>query len=94
MSDAIRRGIRTYLDSLIGSFTVLWLSSGIGADGTLPGVADLSVIGKLGLAAVISSVPMALSIVKNSLEDHGKIPAILKAPASDGVAPVPSGEEI
>lgn len=93
LPDSVRRAVRTYLDALLGTFLGLWAAAGIGAT-QLPGVADLAVIGKLALAAAIASVPALVSFVKNELEDRGAIPALLKAPSSDGADPVPDDGDV
>lgn len=89
MNDPLRRAIRTFLQSWSGTFLGLWALSGIGADGDLAGLADIPTIGRIGLAAAIGSVPALVALVQNLLEDHTTMPAILKAPPSPGVNPIP-----
>ena len=89
MSDAVRRAIRTYIDAWAGTFLGLWAMSGLGGDDYMAGVSDLAVIGKITFAAAIAAIPALVSFIKNALEDNGAIPALLKAPASDGENPTP-----
>src|SRR5213592_808542 len=82
MSDALRRAIRTYLQSAIGIFLGLWAVSGVSAD-NFQGVSDLTVLGKLAMGACIVAVPALLSFVQNALEDHDVVPKLLKPPTGD-----------
>lgn len=68
MSNAVRKAIRTYLQSAIGIFLGLWATSGFAAD-DFQGISDLTVLGKLGLGALIGAVPALLAYVQNALED-------------------------
>lgn len=41
------------------------------------------------VTAIMGALTLALSKIRNGLEDAGVIPAVLKAPASDGANPIP-----
>lgn len=77
MSDSLRRGLRTLLDALLAV-----LAAGV-IDAYLVGLDPTQ---RTALAVALTGV---ISVVKNALEDRGTIPAVLKAPASDGADPVP-----
>lgn len=77
MSDSLRRGLRTLLDALLAV-----LAAGV-VDAYL---VDMDPTQRGALAVALTGV---ISVIKNALEDSGKIPAVLKAPASDGADPVP-----
>lgn len=81
MSDAKRRGVRTILQMLLALLT----------GGGLYGV--LKVFGlelDTDQYTILSGALLpVVTVVMNALEDKGTIPAVLKAPASDGVDPVP-----
>lgn len=77
MSDSLRRSIRTLLQAILGALGAGLLN--VIFKGIDPAV--LAVIGVI-LTTVITQV-------QNALEDAGAIPALLKAPASDGDHPVP-----
>lgn len=80
MTDAPRRGIRTVLQGLLA------LVLGIPATAAAFGV-DAATAGKIG--AVCALVTGVVTVVMNELEDRDIIPALLKAPASDGANPIP-----
>ncbi|MBA2578312.1 MAG: hypothetical protein H0V05_17015 [Euzebyaceae bacterium] len=84
MTDAVRRAIRTYLQAAIGTFLALLTTMNL-APGQVP---DGGALKALALAALWSGVPALLSYVHNALEDHGNVPAILKAAASSGQQPL------
>lgn len=77
MSDSTRRAIRTALQSIVGA-----LGAGV-LNLVFKGVNP----GWLAVAAVVATT--VFTQIQNALEDSGKIPALLKAPASDGVEPLP-----
>lgn len=85
MTDALRRAIRTFVQTFLGSIA----TSGVLSAAATEGVVDWSVLKKVLMAAVASGAVALVSFVQNALEDKGTIPALLKAPASDGVDPVP-----
>lgn len=89
ISDPLRRALRTFLQSWTGTFLGLWAMSGVGAEGNLADLSDLSTIGRLALAAGIGALPAIVALAQNWAEDVGAIPAVLKAPASEGADPVP-----
>lgn len=87
-SDSTRRALRTGLDA------VLALVAAVGAALVVPGFGDvLDGMTGAGATATIGGIVAALTVfltkLRNALEDRGTIPAVLKAPASDGVDPVP-----
>lgn len=77
MNDALRRGTRTFLDIAFVE-ALLQLAIAFGADFT-----------EAQHAAILVVAPFFISSIKNALEDNGAIPALLKAPASDGEHPIP-----
>lgn len=85
MSDAVRRAIRTFAQSFLGAFA----ASGVLSAFAEAGVVDWTVLKKAGISALIAGIIALMSFIQNALEDSGAIPAPLKAPASEGVNPVP-----
>lgn len=92
MRDSTRRAGRTGLDLIIGTLTAL------GAIFLIPGIDEQ--MEQLGLAQVFmvfGLIVLVLTVfftkLKNALEDKGSIPALGKAPASDGADPVPNKSE-
>lgn len=87
LSDSTRRALRTaygFVVALLGIIpTILLLLPDSVRSGTLGGQ-DLSAI----LTTIVVWHTFSTKLI-NALEDAGKIPAWLKAPASDGVNPVP-----
>ena len=93
MNDALRRGVRTFLQAFVG-FLVLF---------AIPALQDLIRAVSSGedyqfnfgfwqaivVAAVASGLVALITWAQNELEDKGAIPALLKAPASSGADPVP-----
>ena len=77
MSDPIRRALRT-LFQFVAAGGLTQLVDEIAAD--LDGTAK---------AAVFMAAALLVTYAQNELEDRGKVPAFIKAPASDGVNPVP-----
>ena len=77
MNDAIRRGTRTLIDiAFVQAVVQALIEFGV----------DLTVGQR---AAIVTLGTFVVSAAKNALEDSGAIPALLKAPASDGENPVP-----
>jgi ABC-type multidrug transport system fused ATPase/permease subunit len=85
MTDALRRAIRTFVQTFLG----VVISSGILSAAATDGVVDWSGAKKVAVSAMSAAVVAVLTFVQNALEDGGQIPAILKAPASSGENPVP-----
>jgi hypothetical protein len=80
MPDSIRRGLRTTIQVLLA------------ACAGMAGLVAVHVIsaeqgGKA--AAVCTFLAGLIAAAMNALEDRGTIPALLKAPASEGANPVP-----
>jgi hypothetical protein len=82
MKDSTRRGLRTALQLVLSLATT----------GGLQGI--LALLGHALTAEQYAALTGALlpfvTVAVNSLEDAGTIPAVLKAPASDGQDPVPN----
>lgn len=77
MTDSVRRGIRTLLDAILAVLAAGVIEEFfVNMTDTQRAVLALALVG-------------AITTIKNALEDAGKIPALLKAPASDGADPVP-----
>jgi hypothetical protein len=84
MTDAKRRGLRTAMQLVVtlgGNGALFGLLAVLGADVTLEQYGAVT-------AVLLPVVTAAL----NGMEDSGTIPALLKAPASPGVNPVPDGD--
>lgn len=76
-SDATRRGFRTFLDvAFVEALIQLAIAFGLTLD-------------EAQHAAILVIAPFFVSALKNAAEDRGTIPALLKAPASDGADPIP-----
>lgn len=73
MSDAVKRGVRTFFQGFLGSVITSGVLSGIGTDG----VVDFSVLQKVGVAAFAAGVIGLVSYVQNLLEDDHVIPEIV-----------------
>lgn len=80
MSDALRRGIRSALWGVLAM---------AGAVPTLAAAFNLPASQVAKVTAVFTAMAAVLTAVMNAAEDHGTIPAVLKAPASSGENPVP-----
>lgn len=81
MTDSLRRALRS----------VLWLLiAAIAAVPAAVGLLELPAEKATGVVAVLTPFVAAVTKIINALEDSGSIPALLKAPASDGVDPVPN----
>lgn len=77
MNDAVRRGIRTFMDVAFVE-AMLQLVEAFGAALT-----------EAQHVAILVVAPFFVSAVKNAMEDAGTIPALLKAPPSPGANPIP-----
>lgn len=66
--DAVRRALRTFIQSWSGIFLGLWVTSGVGVE-KLADVGDLTVIAKLAFSAAISTIPAMVSLLQNTYED-------------------------
>lgn len=80
MTDAIRRGLRTFLWGLVAM---------TGAIPTLAAAFDVPAGRVAQITAVFTAATAVITAAINSAEDGGLIPALLKAPASSGENPVP-----
>ncbi len=92
-SDAIRRGIRSFIQGFIGVLILLavpilnqWVST-VGSGGEV--IIDVPFWRSVAMAAIGGGLVGLVSFVQNFTEDHSNLPAILKAPASEGQSPVP-----
>lgn len=85
MTDAARRALRTWLQAFLGSLITSGVLSGVETDG----VVDWAIAEKAVIAALAAGVIALLTWAQNALEDTTQFPAVLKAPASEGVNPVP-----
>jgi hypothetical protein len=98
LSDPVRRALRTGIQVFVGVFLVgllgwiqnvaAWASST--DDSAFPSVSPL---GKLAVAALSAAATAMVAYTQNAMEDSPRVrmPALLKAPASDGVNPEPDG---
>jgi len=84
-NDALRRAVRTFIQSFIGVGMTMFLAS-YTTPGVLPGI---EVMQRIGIAAATAGVISVLTFVQNALEDNTSTPALLKAPASSGENPIP-----
>lgn len=82
MREVFRRAARTFLQSWSGIFLGLWAISGVGAEGNLAGLADLSTVARIGFAAGIGSIPALVALLQNAGEETGVIPPVLKGKQS------------
>jgi hypothetical protein len=93
MSDAIRRALRTFLQAFVGTFVLVavpWATNIVTAIvNAKPYELNFDVLQSAGLAAVFAGAIALVSWVQNALEDRTAMPAIIKAPASEGQNPVP-----
>lgn len=85
MSDPLRRAIRTFVQAFIGAF----IASGVLSAMQTTGIVDWAVLKKVAVSAATAGVIALLSWAQNLLEDNTRMPALLKAPASEGQNPVP-----
>lgn len=85
-SDSTRRALRTGIDAILGVLVAL---AGVVV---IPGLDEALGLtgGELARAGVIvGALVLFFTKLRNALEDRGTIPAVLKAPASDGADPIP-----
>lgn len=82
MKDSKRRGLRTALQMLV---TILTTGAGTG----LLKLIGFDVSPEIWAAVTAVLLPLVTTVL-NELEDNGTIPAVLKAPASDGEDPLPA----
>lgn len=80
MSDAIRRALRTFLWGLVA------LAGGVPA---IAAAFDLEAATVAKVTAVFTVAVAVVTAIVNAAEDKGYLPALLKAPPSPGVNPVP-----
>lgn len=73
MTDAIRRGIRSFLWAFLGTIISSGILSGIGE----AGVVDWAVIKKVGVSALAAGITGLISWVINALEDDDVIPQVV-----------------
>lgn len=85
MSDALRRAIRTFVQSFFGAF----IASGVLSAMQTTGIVDWAVLQKAAVSAGTAGIIALLTWVINVLEDSGAVPSLLKSPASSGANPVP-----
>ncbi len=80
MNDSTRRALRTILDLVPGVLAALLV--------LVPVLGlDPEAVAKVGVT--VGAITVALAKIRNACEDAGLIPALLKAPASDGADPIP-----
>lgn len=102
MNDAVRRAIRTFVQTFLGLyFTRLlgflgqlseWAGCNERGDATVACTfPDVSTLGYGLVVAGSAAVVAIVTLIFNTLEDKGVIPAVLKGRASSGVNPVLSG---
>jgi len=85
MPDSLRRAIRTFVQAFLGSI----ITSGILSAVEETGVVDWSALKKVAVSAAAAAIIALFTWAQNALEDHTPMPALLKAPPSPGVNPVP-----
>lgn len=92
MTDPIRRAIRGWFQTFLGSI----ITSGVLSTFEAEGVVDWAVLKKALISAAVAGVVAVVTLIQNVLEDHTTMPALLKAPPSPGVNPVPdeSGQAV
>ena len=77
MSDALRRGIRSLSQLSVGEIIVQVVE------------AFLVPLNEAQHVAALGAITVIWTFIQNALEDKGVIPALLKAPASEGANPIP-----
>ena len=94
MSDALRRGIRTFFQGFIGVLALVaipvlkqMVESAVGGQAI---DIDVNVWQGIIVAAIAGGLIALIAWAQNALEDRGTVPAPLKAPASEGINPVPN----
>lgn len=74
MTDAMKRALRTFIQSFVGSILTSGVLSGFAVDG----VVDWSILSKVGVSSFVAGVIALLAFVQNALEDSKKLPTVLK----------------
>ena len=74
MTDALRRAIRTFCQTFIGTV----IASGVLSAASENGVVDWSAFKKVGVSALAAAFVAVLSWAQNALEDHDAIPKLLR----------------
>jgi len=74
MSDAVRRGLRSFLWAFLGSI----VSSGILSAMAVEGVVDWAAVQKVGVSALAAGITGLISWVMNSLEDRDVVPQLVR----------------
>lgn len=74
MSDAVKRGLRTFFQAFLGSIITSGALSGLGADGVI----DFSILQKAGVSALAAGVIGLVSYIQNALEDSGAVPEVIE----------------
>lgn len=90
LNDSTRRMLRTGIDTVLAVATLILIVIPF-LDSTLTqlGHDDLRVY-TATIAGTLGGLVVTFTKIRNFLEDRGIIPAILKAPASQGANPVPN----
>jgi hypothetical protein len=93
MPDSARRGLRTFLQAFVGTLALLAIPALTdiirAVSSAEPYEIDFRFWQSVIVAACASGVIALISFLQNLLEDKAGLPAVLKAPASSGVNPVP-----
>ena len=93
MTDSVRRAIRTFVQSFVGTFILIGVPLLQSVYDALAGgddvAFDVNVWKRVLIACAISAVIALVSWVQNALEDNTLMPAVLKSPPSRGQNPVP-----
>jgi phosphate/sulfate permease len=76
MSEAVRRGLRTFFQGFLGSI----ITSGVLSAFETEGVVDWAVLEKVGVSAAAAGIIGLVSYVHNALEDTGVVRPMLKEP--------------
>ena len=75
MPDSLRRGLRTFFQGVVGVVVLQGVALAADAnDGSL----DTSLWKRVGVTAAVAGVIAAASYLQNLLEDHDKVPKMLK----------------
>lgn len=74
MTNALRRALRTFVQSFLGSV----LTSGILSSVETEGVVDWSSLEKVGVSALAAGLIALLSWVHNALEDNDVVPKVMR----------------
>lgn len=84
LNDSTRRSLRTVLDvvpAIAATLLIIVPSLGLSA----------ATVAQVG--AILGGLVVLFAKIRNALEDSGVLPALLKAPASEGVHPIPDGDD-